>query len=622
VTRAQGYSVPALAALERRLCERFGAPELAALGHGPSLPALLEARSALLAAVAGGPGGGPAAPLGDVLRVTAAALAALSREGDAAAASAGAEPTAGVDGAGGAESTSGAVAAAADAEAGAVARALCQHFGAPAVERLGHGGVGGLIARARRRAWPGGTPVWPACALAAGWGSGDGAGGSGGADAAPPAEPSAAGRRAGVVGRVDRGAALRCLRAAPDLADLAAWSQWGAAFEPSLGPLGAFLRAEAAAASADVLALALPLGPVPVLALPLPGGGLLKLPPAADEAAFAERASRGDARGAAAALLSLVAQAGGLARAPLALLASHMGACLAALAAEGGLTGGDVADVGRPGAAQRAAGGAAAARFALGVLRLLPFPLLAPLAQRVVLAPLAGLLGGEAGAADALLAAARGSHADRSALHHLGFALGVPPWQADFERLLLAASVEERGGPEGRDDDGGGGSVAAAAAALAPAATAISDTRTSLEGGGEDDAALLALLGASAAPATAAPTAPAAAAAAADGATELAPSSASRRAVVEAIRREEFGLGLSLGAAGGALAERQNARIGRALQRLSTELYSKDSHFVLELVQARARARAGGLFWGGEVGQRARCRRHAAAPPLRRTRSR
>jgi hypothetical protein len=29
----------------------------------------------------------------------------------------------------------------------------------------------------------------------------------------------------------------------------------------------------------------------------------------------------------------------------------------------------------------------------------------------------------------------------------------------------------------------------------------------------------------------------------------------------------------------------QNARVGRALQRLSQELYSKDAHFVLELVQ-------------------------------------
>lgn len=56
-------------------------------------------------------------------------------------------------------------------------------------------------------------------------------------------------------------------------------------------------------------------------------------------------------------------------------------------------------------------------------------------------------------------------------------------------------------------------------------------------------------------------------------------------AVIESIRREEFGVGVVLDAAGSQLRQRQNERIGRALQRLSQELYSKDTHFVLELVQ-------------------------------------
>ena len=56
-------------------------------------------------------------------------------------------------------------------------------------------------------------------------------------------------------------------------------------------------------------------------------------------------------------------------------------------------------------------------------------------------------------------------------------------------------------------------------------------------------------------------------------------------AIVEAIRREEFGIGVELDAASSLLRHHQNERIGRALQRLSQELYSKDTHFVLELVQ-------------------------------------
>ena len=79
--------------------------------------------------------------------------------------------------------------------------------------------------------------------------------------------------------------------------------------------------------------------------------------------------------------------------------------------------------------------------------------------------------------------------------------------------------------------------------------------------------------------------------------TEAAPEAASETAascsqgaqqcmgIVEAIRREEFGIGVELDAASSLLRHRQNERIGRALQRLSQELYSKDTHFVLELVQ-------------------------------------
>jgi hypothetical protein len=103
------------------------------------------------------------------------------------------------------------------------------------------------------------------------------------------------------------------------------------------------------------------------------------------------------------------------------------------------------------------------------------------------------------------------------------------------------------------------------------------------------------------------------------------------RAVIERIRREEFGIGLiepknpspqaagsgtaglpdghpggvahgapptaAVVVAGGAgapeadatrrLLAAQNARMGRALARLSHELYSRDGHFVLELVQVR-----------------------------------
>ncbi|TXG72616.1 hypothetical protein EZV62_001195 [Acer yangbiense] len=55
--------------------------------------------------------------------------------------------------------------------------------------------------------------------------------------------------------------------------------------------------------------------------------------------------------------------------------------------------------------------------------------------------------------------------------------------------------------------------------------------------------------------------------------------------IIESIRREEFGLDSSLSNVESSMLKKQHARLGRALHCLSQELYSQDSHFLLELVQ-------------------------------------
>ncbi|KAL8491297.1 hypothetical protein ACS0TY_023070 [Phlomoides rotata] len=55
--------------------------------------------------------------------------------------------------------------------------------------------------------------------------------------------------------------------------------------------------------------------------------------------------------------------------------------------------------------------------------------------------------------------------------------------------------------------------------------------------------------------------------------------------LIESIRQEEFGVDQSLSATENSMLEKQHARLGRALHCLSQELYSQDSHFILELVQ-------------------------------------
>lgn len=50
-------------------------------------------------------------------------------------------------------------------------------------------------------------------------------------------------------------------------------------------------------------------------------------------------------------------------------------------------------------------------------------------------------------------------------------------------------------------------------------------------------------------------------------------------------RKSEFGIGIELNAECQKLFHVQQERQGRSLDRLATELYSKDTHFVLELIQ-------------------------------------
>ena len=57
------------------------------------------------------------------------------------------------------------------------------------------------------------------------------------------------------------------------------------------------------------------------------------------------------------------------------------------------------------------------------------------------------------------------------------------------------------------------------------------------------------------------------------------------KAVIDHILREEFGVGLNLGPEEEKMIQKHREREGRGLHRLSSELYSRDTHFVLELVQ-------------------------------------
>ena len=57
------------------------------------------------------------------------------------------------------------------------------------------------------------------------------------------------------------------------------------------------------------------------------------------------------------------------------------------------------------------------------------------------------------------------------------------------------------------------------------------------------------------------------------------------RIIINNIRSDEFGIGLEVDDRTSLIMSKGKGRLDRSLQRLSEELYSKDTHFVLELVQ-------------------------------------
>ncbi|KXZ53927.1 hypothetical protein GPECTOR_6g845 [Gonium pectorale] len=514
---SHGLSFSALAALERELPRALGACSFAELGRGSSLLQAMADDAELAAeltggrpgglgaaAVAGGGGGGP--ELEEVVALAAMILATRGRPGAAAEAEG------------------------ADAVVAAVDAALRRHYRVPNVEALGHGPLGRLVDEARG---------WVAESAAAA--AGGGAGGIAAATAAavlpesglaPPPLTAVGGGTlmASQLAATDAaGAAAKCLDAAPMLTELGSWAMWEEAFESQLGPLRQYLaRTPRSGASWR--------------AVEAPGGRLFKVPAGlgveGSTEVFRARLDAMDAPGMAAALLALVADAGGVEPAPLRYLEGLVEARWTAWVDAAEATG----PVGRP--LPHASGSVDPSpllpllRCCLDCLAAIPLRALrAALAHSVLLPPLesARILG--RGWREALLAAAV-SQQHRSVLHELGCDLGCEEWCRDW-----------------------------------------ADTRTS--------PLLLSLMATASAPVTAM------AGEIVQGAEPAGPLIAEERKrrreaaalVVERIRHT-YGVDKLFTDPDALDTIRCNTeRVGNAVMQLSAQLYSKDLHFVMELLQ-------------------------------------
>lgn len=128
--------------------------------------------------------------------------------------------------------------------------------------------------------------------------------------------------RVGVLGYQDINAVLACLSQTPLLEDFLTWSEWRTVFQPIYGDLKSFLKNNprdhnpAEVSHADY--------PRDLVAIETSSGSLLRITRVTSADVFLTCAKRGDVIQTSGHLVSLVFQYGGVKKAPIALLASHM----------------------------------------------------------------------------------------------------------------------------------------------------------------------------------------------------------------------------------------------------------------------------------------------------------
>ncbi|MGH0153085.1 UNVERIFIED_CONTAM: hypothetical protein FKN15_023719 [Acipenser sinensis] len=336
---------------------------------------------------------------------------------------------------------------------------------------------------------------------------------------------SAANDAVGLLGDVSRDTALACLLNTPLLEDLADWSQWELVFEPQYGDLKDFIERnfgrKVTRLGDESMAVLADL-----LALEVKPGVLLRVTTHTSAELFAEAAMALDPVGTAGHLVSLVV-ADGIANAPLALLANHMETSLAAAGGQEEFSA----------IKEEAASLNISAKFILDCLVRIPTRLCKSLLQQV----------------------AKTCTRYQNRLHQMAILQGVTEWVKDFHmklsppKLPVVKSKVSKTRPQDAVSESSRSSVVALS----------EDEEFDVESSESESEAE------------------------SDSDAPLASSGLVKNGVniVIYLRKSEFGFGVLLNEEGKKLMEVHQNRLGRSLERLSTELYSKDTHFVLELIQ-------------------------------------
>lgn len=387
----------------------------------------------------------------------------------------------------------------------------------------------------------------------------------------------------GQLGEMSKVQALASLLSCPLLEDLGEWSQWELVFKPLHGSLKDFIERNA--------------GTTHLAALEVSPGLLLRITTDTGVKCFSTAAQNLDPVGTAGHLVSMVV-AYGIANAPTALLANHMQTALAAAVAREDLSQSE----------EDVSCYSTVAKFLLACLLRIPTKTCKALMQQVFLEPFAQVLG-QAKSKQVLTTVAQSDPQHITCLHRLGILLGITDWIKDFQKKLvqpqrphyLNNAVVEQGKVSDIDLESSGGSddyedpdvlnSSFTSSSLNPSpqqGNGEEEEDVEVEEEEEDDEELYEF-------------APVSDKEASDVSSEVERNQeeeqaemngaqennalSCEQALIEEIRKSEFGIGVELTPEGQKLMQVHQDRLGRSLDRLSTELYSKDTHFVLELIQ-------------------------------------
>ncbi|XP_028975778.2 uncharacterized protein wu:fj29h11 isoform X2 [Esox lucius] len=389
----------------------------------------------------------------------------------------------------------------------------------------------------------------------------------------------------GLLGDISQTEALSCLLACPLLEDLGQWSQWELVFRPHHGALKDFIDRNA--------------GSTDLSALEVSPGVLLRVSTCTGIKLFSDAAMSLDPVGTAGHLVSIVV-ADGIADAPTTLLANHVESSLAAAVAK--------EDLSR--AEENGSCFSPVAHFLLDCLVRIPAKTCRSLLQQVFLEPFSRVLGGQAKSKAVLLSTARFSLRHLNCLHQLGIVLGITDWIKDYQTKLKPQTIQDLSQPRTPaanqtkstplDTENSSLSQALSEDELFPedysSDSSLLTPPLNQDGGEEDkdeDEELYELT-------TRSPDTPSDTRGDVDmedygeeerSLTESKTAGAAEsrvgphKAIIDDIRKSQFGIGVELNEEGHKLMIVHQERLGRSLDRLSTELYSKDTHFVLELIQ-------------------------------------